>query len=206
MLRFHNRVVDLMTKGTKLPDFEEVQNAVRWHYQWVVLHDFLPTIVKEDVVHYVLPHLKNCTSIRVDEPRLRFFHWQKFPFMPIEFSAAVYRFGHSMVRPIYRLNTTLAQRQHILSEDENRSLTGFRAFRSNFAVDWSLFFKMGDAPPKGRKRLQKSHKIDTSVINPLDHLPRVIGDSHPSLAERNPIRGLRMGLPSGQTVARFMDE
>ncbi len=205
MLRFHNRLVDLMTKGTKLPDFEKVQNAVRWHYQWVVLHDFLPTIVGQDVVHDVLPHLKNGTSIRDDEPRLRFFHWKEIPFMPIEFSAAVYRFGHSMVRPIYRLNTTLRQRQAILSEDESRSLTGFREFRPDFAVDWSLFFKMGDAPPKGRRRLQKSYKIDTSLVNPLGSLPKVIGDTHPSLAERNLIRGLRMDLPSGQTVARYMD-
>ena len=206
MLRFHNSLVDSMTKGSKPPDFEEVQNAVRWHYQWVVLHDFLPTIVGQDVVHGVLPHLKNGTSIRDDEPKLRFFHWKEIPFMPIEFSAAVYRFGHSMVRPIYRLNTTLRQRQAILSEDESRSLTGFREFRPDFAVDWSLFFKMGDAPPKGRKRLQKSYKIDTSLVNPLGNLPKVIGDKHPSLAERNLIRGLRMGLPSGQTVARYMDE
>ena len=41
MLRFHNRVVTVL--GTT--DFEEVQRTVRWHYQWVVLHDFLPTIL-----------------------------------------------------------------------------------------------------------------------------------------------------------------
>ena len=58
-----------MTKGNKLPDFERVQNAVRWHYQWVVLHDFLPTVAGQEVVHEILPHLKNGTSIRDDEPR-----------------------------------------------------------------------------------------------------------------------------------------
>ena len=36
-----------------------------------------------------------------------FYKWRKEPFIPIEFSVAAYRFGHSMVRPIYRLNTTL---------------------------------------------------------------------------------------------------
>jgi hypothetical protein len=206
MLRFHNSMVDSMTKGGKPPKFEEVQNAVRWHYQWVVLHDFLPTIAGQEVIHEVLPHLKNGTSIHDDGPKLRFFHFEKFPFMPIEFSAAVYRFGHSMVRPIYRLNASLRQRQFILSENEHRSLTGFREFRSDFAVDWSLFFKMGEAPPNGRRRLQKSYKIDTSLVNPLGKLPKVIGDKHPSLAERNLIRGLRMDLPSGQTVARYMDK
>jgi Animal haem peroxidase len=208
MLRFHNRVVDSKPKGTS---FEEIQNAVRWHYQWVVLHDFLPTIVGPEMVHTVLPHLKNKSSIYEDKPNINFFRWEKTPFMPIEFSAAVYRFGHSMVRPIYRLNTRLKHRNRIFlpdkknsSPEDNQSLLGFRRFPSNFAIDWSLFFKMGDPPHFGKKRLQKSYKIDTSLVNPLGHLPKPIGDKVPSLAQRNLIRGWRMGLPSGQTVARFM--
>ena len=206
MLRFHNRVVDLMTKGNKPPEFEKVQNAVRWHYQWVVLHDFLPKIDGREVVHKILPHLKNGTSIRDDKPQPRFFHWEKIPFMPIEFSAAVYRFGHSMVRPRYRLNTRLRDPKEIFNvDDEENSLTGFREFPGNFAIDWSLFFEMDEAPKSGRRRLQKSYKIDTSLVNPLGKLPKVIGAKVPSLAERNLIRGLRMGLPSGQRVARFMD-
>ena len=40
-------------------------------------------------------------------PRFQLYQWRTDPFMPIEFSAAAYRFGHSMVRPIYRLNTRL---------------------------------------------------------------------------------------------------
>jgi hypothetical protein len=208
MLRFHNRMIDSMPKGST---FAQIQNAVRWHYQWVVLDDFLPAIVGRDMVHAVLPHLKNETSIHEDKPNLSFFHWEKIPFMPIEFSAAIYRFGHSMVRPIYRLNTTLKDRNKIFLPDkknsrpqENKSLLGFREFPSNFAIDWRLFFKMGDNPHFGARRLQKSYKIDTSLVNPLGHLPKPIGDKIPSLAQRNLIRGWRMGLPSGQTVARFM--
>jgi hypothetical protein len=208
MLRFHNSMIDAMPSGSS---FAQIQNAVRWHYQWVVLDDFLPAIVGRDMVHSVLPHLKNKTSIHEDKPSLSFFHWQNIPFMPIEFSAAVYRFGHSMVRPIYRLNTTLKKRNKIFLPDkknsrpeENKSLLGFREFPSNFAIDWRLFFKMGDNPHFGPTRLQKSYKIDTSLVNPLGHLPKPIGDKIPSLAQRNLVRGWRMGLPSGQTVARYM--
>src|SRR5262249_24934047 len=43
-LRFHNRMADVL--GAKGPDdFPTVQKHVRWHYQWVVLNDFLPTIL-----------------------------------------------------------------------------------------------------------------------------------------------------------------
>lgn len=205
MLRFHNRVVDfLTTQGGHAPVFEDVQRQVRWHYQWVVLHDFLPTIAGQDPLNAVLPHLAKGTSILIDKPNLNFFNWKVNPFMPIEFSAAAYRFGHSMVRPIYRLNTTLPDRQEIFSSDPNTSLTGFRAFPDTWAVDWNLFFTMGGAPASGPGRVQKSYKIDTSLVNPLGNLPSAIGANVPSLAERNLIRGSRMGLPSGQAVAKHM--
>jgi hypothetical protein len=213
MLRFHNNMVDWLKRQNRpsLNDakklFEAAQRLVRRHYQWVLVNDFLPTIAGPDVVDEVLPHLRKGTSILVDQPKLKFFKWKKEPFMPIEFSAAAYRFGHSMVRPIYRLNTELADRQEIFSPDENKSLTGFREFPSNWAIDWRLFFGdlRSNPPNEGKDRIQKSYKIDTSLVNPLGNLPGVIGGSVPSLAERNLVRGLRMGLPSGQAVARYMN-
>src|SRR5437016_14297774 len=104
-LNFHNAVADEMLKQSPTVTFDDIQRMVRWHYQWVVLHDFLPTIVGPQTLHKVLPHLKNGTSIYKDKPELNFFNWRNDPFMPIEFAAAAYRFGHSMVRPIYRLIT-----------------------------------------------------------------------------------------------------
>jgi hypothetical protein len=214
ILRFHNRMARLLPtlpgNEALLNDpkrlFEETQRQVRFHYQWVVLNDFLPTIAGWDVVNGILPHLKKKTNISVDKPDLSLFHWTKEPFIPIEFSAAAYRFGHSMVRPAYRLNTTLPDPFPIFGDSELTSLTGFREFPSPWAIDWSLFFKIRPASPSsGRDRLQQAYKIDTSLVNPLGHLPAVIGANVPSLAERNLIRGWRMGLPSGQAVARFMN-
>ena len=202
-LRFHNRVADVAAKSHA--DFATVQRLVRWHYQWVVLHDFLPTIVGRETLESVLPHLAKGTSILKDKPDLRVFEWKNKPFMPVEFSVAAYRFGHSMVRPIYRLNTTLADRQVVFSNDPNvPNLTGFREFPAEWAIEWRLFFKMGPgpAPPLGRERVQPAYKIDSSLVNPLGDLPPAIATKVSSLAERNLLRGLRMGLPSGQDVAR----
>jgi len=212
LLRFHNRVVTHLRRAS----FAEAQRFVRWHYQWVVLHDFLPTIVGQEAVHSVLPHLKNGTSIYVDKPDLRFFRWRNEPFMPVEFSVAAYRFGHSMVRPTYRVNTNLlgekkddplnGRKLIFTSDDGDQGLNGFREFPDAWAIDWSLFFDMGNDPPKtGLNRLQKSYKIDTSLVNPLGTLPRSIAPDVRSLAERNLKRGVRLGLPSGQAVARAMD-
>ena len=199
-LRFHNRVADHL----KSADFETVQRFVRWHYQWVVVNDFLPTIVDAATLHEVLPHLGNGTSVAADPPRLRFFRWRDEPYIPVEFSVAAYRFGHSMVRPQYRLNTTLADRIDLFAKS-GPDLTGFRENPREFAIDWSLFFRM-QARPKdvGIDRLQPAYKIDTSLVNPLALLPRVEAPTMPVLAQRNLLRGLRMGLPSGQTVARRM--
>lgn len=208
-LRFHNAVVDKMEalakEGEKV-EFEDVQRIVRWHYQWVVLHDFLPTIVGHDVIDSILPHLKSGKSIYVDKPQLRFFHWRYAPFMPIEFAAAAYRFGHSMVRPFYRLSTTIPhfpifKVPTVFGQD----LTGFGEFPANWAIDWKLFFAFDKNPTKsGPHRVQPAYKIDTSLVNPLGNLPPRIAEKVPSLAERNLLRGMRMNLPSGQTIARHM--
>jgi len=149
-LRFHNKIADIMTAKNKHVSFAEIQRAVRWHYQYVVLTDFLPTIVGRDLVHGILPHLLTGGSLKHYQPGLTVYSWKKAPFIPIEFSAAAYRFGHSMVRPIYRLNQTLTDRQTIFSSDENKSLNGFREFPSTWAIDWDLFFDPGAPRQKAR--------------------------------------------------------
>lgn len=208
MIRFHNRMVDfLAAKLGRVPSFETVQREVRYHYQWVVLHDFLPTI-SGDAILKVLPHLASGATPFADPPVWTFFNpVLNKGYIPIEFTAAAYRFGHSMVRPIYRLNQTLTARQQIFSPDPANSLAGFRAFPDTWALDWSLFFDMGNNPPQlGINRLQRSYKIDTSLVNPLGNLPPEVASNPNILALRNLLRGRSMGLPSGQMVAAALRE
>jgi len=136
-------------------------------------------------------------------PQVKFFKPQKEAFMPLEFSVAAYRLGHSMIRPIYRLNQNI-DRLPIFSVD-GKDLRGFRPFTAEFAIDWSLFFRMTpNAPATGKARLQPAYKIDTSLVNPLADLPASVAANPSSLPERNLLRGWRMELPSGQAVARAM--
>ncbi|MGO7954824.1 peroxidase, partial [Rhizobium ruizarguesonis] len=75
-LRFHNKVVD--TLGTR--DFEICQQTVRWHYQWIVMHDFLPRIIGQETYERVIVG-------RGEKPVVRFYNTQgRYDFIPVEFS------------------------------------------------------------------------------------------------------------------------
>ena len=208
-LRFHNRMVNYhKSKGLKT-DFDSVRQAVQFHYQWMVIHDFLPTIVGKNMLHEVCPHVAKKTTILDDEPNLKFYKFKNEPFIPVEFSVAAYRFGHSMVRPIYRLNAETGAGKP-KGEDPRLpifpNLLAFGEFNDNFAIDWRLFFDFGNKPnPFSKQRIQPAYKIDASLVNPLSKLPPPItGEKPPSLAELNLRRGLKLQLPSGQSVAKAM--
>ena len=204
--RFHNRMVN---NNLEL-SFEQVQERVRFHYQYVVLNDFLPRVVSAAV----LEDLK--TGGNYDRSKIKFFHWKDTPFMPVEFSVAAYRLGHSMIRPGYRLNDddgTLLPIFPVPSHHLPVGLTGFQPMVAGHAIDWGRFIDLdtrpygsdSDADPDNKKRLQFAYRIDTSLVDPLSMLPpSVAPDPPPSLPRRNLERGWRLGLPSGQAVARAM--
>jgi hypothetical protein len=212
-LRFHNRVVDENSGA----GFGAVQQIVRFHYQWIILQDFLPRIIQSSV----LDALKSADGT-FDRNRLKFFHWKNEPFLPVEFAVAAYRLGHSMIRPGYRLNNDDATLLPIFPDpptDPTKGLAGFQKMASNRGIDWARFIdteirSYGPAVipdgtplvfPPAKNRLQFAYRIDTSLVNPLSLLPAsVASDPPPSLPQRNLIRSFELGLPSGQDVARAM--
>ena len=210
--RFHNRTVKDHPEIDANADFAQIQKLVRFHYQYMILNDFLPRIVHSSV----LAALKDDDG-QFDQRRLKFFHWKHEPFMPVEFSVAAYRLGHSMIRPGYRLNDndfTLLPIFPVPSQGLNEGLTGFRALLPHWAIDWGRFVDVdirsqgndNAADPNTKKRLQFAYRIDTSVVNPVSMLPTAVApDPPPSLPQRNLIRSFELGLPNGQDVARAMN-
>ena len=201
LLRFHNGWVDrLAREHPRWPAarlFAEAQRQVRWHYQWAVLTDFLPAVVGRPTLTAVLGQ-----SMR--RPRLSFYR-PCAQGMPIEFSMAAYRFGHSMVRPIYRLNGAMPDRLPVFASASAGAIDigGFRPSPPGFSVNWRLFFEM--TPPRTAAIPQTSYRIDNSVVFPLSLLPLGAAGTGPtSLAHRNLLRGQQVGLPTGQAVARAM--
>jgi hypothetical protein len=196
-LRFHNEVADRMG-GKKNVSFREVRDQVRWHYQWVLVDDFLRKILQKEVYDSVFP---NSYSPVTTIPRLR---ENDLELMPVEFSVAAYRFGHSMIRPQYQLNATIKDPIPIFSDHPDNptaDLGGFRPIPRKWAIDWQFFIKLGrDA----ERDPQLSYKIDTSLVHPLGNLPVRIAKDPSSLALRNLMRGATFQLPSGQQVAEAL--
>ena len=193
LLRMHNSVADEIAitypNLSAARHFSAARRSVVMHYQWAVLTDFLPRIVGADVVAAARTD-PSVTSASCTGG------------LPVEFAVAAYRFGHSLVRPNYRLNPTLPTRQDLFSTspDPLGSLGGFRPVPRPFAIDWRSFF-----PLPGPVRPQPAYRIDTSLAFPLSLIPGpAIGRGPAVLAQRNLLRGVQLGLPSGQDVARAL--
>lgn len=207
MLRFHNKMADMMLAHDPNTSFEDIRNQVRWHYQWMVVTDFLPTVVNATTYADVWP-----------DPRTPTFKIEalagELDLMPVEFSVAAYRFGHSMIRPEYRLNADIARRPIFSKrvDDPAADLGGFRPIPSDWAIDWQFFIDLGDTAAEDAlddpipRKPQMSYKIDSSLVSPLHDLPASVAANPSILAERNLLRGKAFKLPSGQSVARDLGE
>jgi hypothetical protein len=197
---FHNRAVDHVRSngsgGSVQETFAQARRLTTWHYQWLVLHEFLPLIVGQPLVDEVLGNGRRLFTVERGRA-----------FMPVEFQGAAYRFGHSMVRPSYRANLkgddgnpffalVFDPSQNTASADPSDLRGGFRAPRR--FIGWQTFFDFNDGQVKHNKL------IDTHISSPLFTLPLgaiATGDQPTVLPQRNLLRQLTWTMPSGQSIA-----
>lgn len=204
-LKFHNAVVDHLAGSVdKSQLFAEAAKTVRWHYQWMVLHDWVERLTETGIVAKIL-----------HEGR-KFYRFQTKPFMPWEFSGAAYRLGHSMVRQTYSHNRIFRTREPRLFNVDLSTLFGFTnlsgnigtafpTLPSNWAIDWRRFFDLPPPADQSQFEFNHSRKLDAGLIEALHNLPgSEPGTATASLAFRNLKRGVQIGLPSGQDVAALM--
>ena len=195
-LRFHNRVVDHLG-GKKQVSFPEAREQVRWHYQWMLVHDFLPAILDEETT--IASSLITVT-LSTKIPRLR---ENDLELMPVEFSVAAYRFGHSMIRPGYRLNPVIENRPDLLSDypDDFRADLGDSAlFRPSGPSTGSSSSSSATMPSTGRSCLIRSIPLwCTRSANCPNGLPRILRAWRCAT-----FSAATFQLPSGQDVARAL--
>lgn len=226
-VRFHNNVVDYVRSGAGYALLEggegilgTAERLVRWHYQWIVLHEFLPQVCDNSVLDDVL-----------NNGRRHFLHPDDDVAIPVEFAGAAYRYGHSQIRDTYTVNadaegvrffpgpavesamaaaavgdggteSELSPPPETFGPDvEERSLEGFRPVPDDLVVDWRYFFDHGEDPDGVTH--QFARPIDAALPPALFLLP-FVDSGLKSLATRNLRRGKALGLPSGQSLAKAM--
>lgn len=194
MLHFHNAVC------IGFPDlsFDDVRKTVIHHYQRILLNQFLPLIAGEQAVKGALQELR---FYKVGPGEL-----STNTFIPLEFSGAAYRFGHSLVRSTYHFNVLFPNDRFDFAFQftGNGGFFGLPRYPSNWLLDWRQFFEIVDAQspqkPKSKSAPLKAMPVDASLSNEL-----LIGPKRTPLAELNLKRGrFHYKLPSGQELARRM--
>jgi Animal haem peroxidase len=200
-LLFHNNAVDLVrSKNPSIWDddaFAEARQLTTYHYQWLILKEFLPLFIGQAMVDDILANGRHFYTPREDAA-----------FIPVDFQI-VYRFGHSMIRPSYRANLAGDNGNAFFGmvfdpagegSPDPVDLRGGAAAPRRF-IGWQTFFDFGDGEVKPNKR------IDTKLSTPLFDLPLAAipaGTPPTSLPQRNLLRHLTWSLPSGQAIARFI--
>jgi hypothetical protein len=217
-LRFHNAVLDWIRaqppgNGYRPDDdmalFTQARNLVRWHYQWLVVHDYLKTVTLPGTADKVLLGGNRLFASR-----------DSGVYMPLEFSVAAYRFGHSMVRAAYDYNRNFGRPGVVIPSAPFGLIFNFTGsgrpqpfagattvLPFNWVIEWDRFTDKGDSQPDHFAR-----KIDTKLAPPLfdminqitpaeQVLPAAVQDILKRLAVRNLLRGYQLALPTGQAVA-----
>lgn len=225
-IKFHNKKVAEIAaaeglSGTAL--FERAREETVLHYQAIVLTDFLPRMIENGALQDVLANgrklytdaLKGC--------------------MPVEFSVAAFRLGHSMVRPDYEWNRVfngapggIPATFELLFEfsgvsgtrvpDGTDQFLGKPNLPSNWPVDWTRMYDFSAVPGvSSHPDLNFTREIDASLALALRTLPEFQQDADVlemppeeqqirfSLATRNLLRGRMMRLPSGQQIAMALN-
>jgi heme peroxidase len=242
-LRFHNEVVERIKADPhrfglwrRRPHdavlFERARQLTRWHYQWLVVHDWLKTVTLSGIIDKILLGGPKHYTLRNHEL-----------FMPLEYSVAGFRFGHTMVRDAYDHNRNFGKKDGgrgvilpVASFDLLFLFTGNGFVRDrtdptrstpnpfggqgptlpfNWVIEWDRFTDKGSSDPTHFAR-----KIDTRLVPSLRQMvnegtnPEIQDDANPAnkpirellrfLARRNLLRGYLLSLPTGQSVAQTM--
>lgn len=220
-IRFHNQVVDHVRRKSEAELaadqlFEEARRLVQWHYQFIIVNQFLPVSLDEKVLD----------QVKSNGPT--YFEVGPKPKMPREFQVAAYRFGHSQIRPGYKINVTFGapifdaaldtrddNDPHTPQDGDPNDLRGGRRADRRF-VEWDTFFDFGtlevavvDGKAEVRPKVKKNKRIDPFISTPMLELPVGPGlpgpnDDLRSLASRNLERHLKHKLASGQAIATEM--
>jgi hypothetical protein len=204
-IRFHNRVVDTLPASVPPSErFARARNLVTKHYQWMLRTDYLPRICARGVVNDVFNRGRKAFEVGAPPTQV--------PTMPIEFSVAGFRLGHSMVRAAYNWNRIFDEGAGSLDllflfSGLSGDLGGNPRLPSNWIADFRRLFDFGEAGRANltvaERKFNRAMRIDTTLARPLSTLPG-FPRRESNLALRNLIRARMVTLATGQQMTRFL--
>jgi hypothetical protein len=213
-IRLHNRVAS-RTPSSLPPEerFRRARKRVVLHYQWMLRTDYLPRICDASVVDDVFTNGRKIFEVGASPLSM--------PTMPVEFSVAAFRLGHSMVRDAYDWNARFPDGGGSLDllftfSATSGDLGGNPTLPSNWIADWRRLYPFTKidhpelAPPRGE--FNRARTINTVLVDPLAALPigsfggtsADLGTIEANLAFRNLTRAHMLKLASGQQMADFL--
>lgn len=204
MIRFYNKVARFLEAGDSEEDAQNVRKVVLQHFQSVVLNDYLTKVVDPHTYRDVM----TCGRAKFLPSRLP----ENEPFkLPIEFVAAVFRFGHAMIRGAYpqwnRVNAASLRPFWRFTHNSRRPghpLGPMRRLPSTWVNNWLRLFDLSRSLYEGdRCEVLNARRIDTRLAQELKEIPahalRTQGPST-NLAVISLLRGHSLQIPCGQTV------
>lgn len=194
---FHNKLLDIEQKriGEKNAQaFEAARQSTIWHYQWLAVNRFLRHVADPDVISEI-----RCNG---RPPRLKYYDRRCGAYVPLEFSAAAFRFGHSMVRDQYHLNERKVGLPLFVANPSGSEadLRGGQPLPVSWSLQWNFFLDDRLSP---HVVPQHAMPIDTSIVPSLAMVPAGAGTTI-RLPEVTLAHGYANGLPAGQDVANAM--
>lgn len=177
-MQFHNCYIDSFLRDLPFPEqYREARLRVTWFYHWLIVHHYVYKMIDPQIADDILA---NGAKYYTDPC-----------FLPLEFSGAALRVGHSQSRGVSQLN-----------EYTHAGIFDLGSFdRANVFVDWAYLFDCGDG------KVEFAKKIDTKIARAFQELPFIEAEGmgrNRSLVFRNLKRGVVYGLPSGESIAKRM--
>jgi len=203
-IRFHNRVVDTLPASVpQAQRFVEARKLVTKHYQWMLRTDYLTKICEPAVVNDVFRNGRKAFDVGAVPTSM--------PTMPLEFSVAAFRLGHTMIRAGYHWNrnfpnATLSDLFDFSGKSGN--LGGGNHLPAIWVADWRRLFNFGVAGRNDLKvppgQFNQAMRIDTKLVIPLRQLRVPDPNPRKNLAFRNLLRANMVKLATGQQMATFL--
>jgi hypothetical protein len=206
MLVHNKAVIALQEQHADAADcFRAARQLVTLHYHWLILNDYLPNLLSESVLTKPLSHRAPSPEIGPNE-------------VPMEFTTAAFRFGHSMVGRSYDFNANFGSDGRLSTDGASLSqLFNFTSHGNmadlprssiqlpdHWVIDWDRMTSATEPRVGGPASL--AEKID------LDFAPDMLnsaGDAqiadHGSIMFRNLMRGFHRRMPFGQKLAEACD-